>query len=444
MTLDAGQLQQIYDPITYEQGPPFEVIDLLRQQQAVVWLDEQPTTGWPGGKGFWLVTRHSEVSAVLKNPKLFSSWLGGTQLRDPASKQDLHYVRQMMLNMDPPAHTRLRRLLVNAFTPRAVQKLEAQIREHAKNIIQNVIHNHPHGTCDFTLDIAADMPLLSLADILGMPGEDRYLMFDWANRVIGFQDPEYAASSKFEIEQGSDLAREAIKQRPEPDADGRMPDPRSRAGMPDLYHYAHLLAQSKREHPGDDIMSLLLRQVDDEGGSMSVEEFENMFWLFAVAGNETLRNGIPGGMIGLLQHPEAMAACQADPALIPSAVEEMLRWWTPVMIFRRTATEDTELDGQAIRKGDKVVVSFTSANRDEAVFKQPEVFNIQRDPNPHLAFGYGPHFCLGAQLARMQMRVLFEELFARLEHIQPAGEPRFLRSNFQRGVKNLPIRFRVK
>lgn len=191
-------------------------------------------------------------------------------------------------------------------------------------------------------------------------------------------------------------------------------------------------------------MSILLTQVDDEFGSVTVDEFENMFWLFAVAGNETLRNGIPGGMLALLQNPQAWQALQENPGLIGGAVEEMLRWWTPVMNFRRTATRDTGLAGQSIAAGDKVVVSFLSSNYDEKVFSNPMDFNIHREPNPHLSFGYGPHFCIGAQLAVAQMRALFLELTRRFETIQALDEPRYLRSNFQRGVKSLPIRWTLK
>jgi cytochrome P450 len=211
--------------------------------------------------------------------------------------------------------------------------------------------------------------------------------------------------------------------------------------MPDLYAYAHLLADQKRRHPGGDVMSILLAARDDDGEELAVEEFENMFWLFAVAGNETLRNGLPGACIGLLDHPEAQDQLRAEPPLWPSAVEELLRWWTPVMTFRRTAVTDCRLAGVAIRAGDKVVVSFLSANRDESVFVDPDGLNIRRHPNPHLAFGYGPHFCLGAQLARVQMRALLAEVSSQMGRLEYAGDPVYLRSNFQRGVKRLPIRW---
>jgi cytochrome P450 len=275
--------------------------------------------------------------------------------------------------------------------------------------------------------------------VLGVPAEDRWLMYDWSNRVIGWQDPDYATSAAFDGTGGTAMARAAMAVRPSPGPDGRMPDPRTRAGMPDLYAYARLLAEDKRRSPGQDVMSVLLAQVDEEGGRVSDAEFENMFWLFAVAGNETLRNGLPGGLIALLQHPEQLAAVRADPELLPGAVEEMLRWWTPVMVFRRTAAADTDLAGVRIRAGDKVVVSFTSANRDDAVFADPDRFDVRRTPNPHLSFGHGPHFCLGAQLARVQMRALFAELLRRTSALEPAGPPALLRSNFQRGVKRLPV-----
>ena len=442
--MDQSQLEFIYDPLVYEQAIPFESLAALRAQGPVVWVEEHQLPQWPGGKGFWFVTRHAEVQQALKSARIFSSQVGGTQLRDPATPDDLAYVQQMMLNMDPPDHTRLRRMLINAFTSRAIRQLEDRIRQHAADIVDRVAAGAQSGECDFVKDIAADMPLLCLADIFGLPSEDRYLMFDWANRVIGYQDPEYAGSSRFDVSRGTPMAREALKLRPVADADGKLPDPRSRHGMDDLYRYAHLLAEYKREHPGDDVMSILLAQIDEEGGKLTIAEFENMFWLFAVAGNETLRNAIPGGMLALLQHPAAWRELQDAPDLMPGAVEEMLRWWTPVMNFRRTAAEDTTLGGVDIRSGDKVLLSFLSANHDERVFSDPAVFDIRRAPNPHLSFGHGPHFCIGAQLAVAQMRALFTELGRRFDRFELVGTPTFLRSNFQRGVKTLPVRWQVR
>jgi cytochrome P450 len=383
-----------------------------------------------------LVLRHRDVEQVLKQPTLFSSALGGTQIRDPATGADLRYVQRMMLNMDPPEHSRLRRLVARSFTPRAVSALTTQIEAHATAIVDRMLAGP--AECDFAKDVASDLPLLTLAELLGVPVEDRWLLFDWSNRVIGWQDPDYATSASFDDSGGTELAREALRLRPQPGADGKMPDPRSRLGMPDLYGYAHLLAEHKRAQPGDDIMSILLSQPHD---TVSVEEFENLFWLFAVAGNETLRNGIPGGMVGLLAHPEAQRALRGAPHRLERAVEEMLRWWTPVMVFRRTATAPTTLCGVQIGAGEKVVVSFLSANRDETVFPNPDAFDIDRETGRHFVFGHGPHFCLGALAARSQMRALFGELLSRTSWLEPAGEPALLRSNFQRGVKRLPIRW---
>lgn len=428
----------VFDPATYTAGVPFGALARLRRERPVAWVPEIPVLGWPEGPGFWLVLRHADVESVLNRPGLFSSWLGATQIRNPGSGEALRFVRKMMLNMDPPEHSRLRRLLTRSFTPRAVARLSDQIAAHARAVCDRVLTG-PRGECDFAKDLAADLPLLTLADVLGVPEQDRRLLFDWSNRVIGYQDPDYATSASFDPAEGTPMAREALALRPSPDAEGRMPDPRTREGMPDLYAYAHLLAEHKRRHPGDDVMSILLAQVDSDGGRVSVEEFENLFWLFAVAGNETLRNGLPGGCIALLEHPSAAGALRADPGLLPGAVEEMLRWWTPVMTFRRTATADCSLGGREIRAGDKVVVSFTSANRDEAVFGDPDRFDITRHPNPHLVFGHGPHFCLGAHLARTQMRALFGEVLSRTSSLRYAGAPSYLRSNFQRGVKSLPV-----
>ena len=432
----------VHDPGTYETGVPYAVLADLRRRHGIVWVDEPALPGWPTGPGYWLVLRHKDVREVLADAQRFSSALGGTQIRDPERPEDLTYVTRMMLNMDPPEHSRLRRLLAASFTPRAVRALDEQVRTHARVIVDRMLAG-PREV-DFATEVAAELPLLVLADLLGMPSEDRWLLFDWANRVIGWQDPDYAVSASFQVSGGSELAREAVARRPAPGPDARMPDPRTRSGMPDLYHYAHLLGAAKRAAPGQDIMSILMSSRDDEGGLVSLEEFENLFWLFAVAGNESLRNGIPGGLAALLEHPQAQRDLRADPAGIPYAVEEMLRWWTPVMTFRRTATVDTQVAGQRIAAGEKVVVSFASANRDETVYPDPDRFEVARyavrpPPKAHLAFGHGPHFCLGANLARVQMVAIFTELLTRTSWIEPAGEPVLLRSNFQRGLKRLPI-----
>ncbi|WP_090053546.1 cytochrome P450 [Lentzea fradiae] len=397
----------IVDPDTYTSHVPHDALTRLRENDVVRIGD------------FWAVFRHAEVRTVLRSPGVFSSHRGATQIRDP-QPVDLAYVQRMMLNQDPPEHTRLRRMLTQAFTPRAVARLEDGIPANARRIVANL-------SGDFAADVA-DLPLLTLADVFGVPRQDRALLYDWSNRVIGFEDAEYALSSS-STDGMTDMALEALELRPD---DGR--DPRARDGMPDLYAYAHALGSYKREHPSDDVLSNLMRE------DISLEEFENLFWLFSVAGNETLRNGIPGGMIALLEHPDQYARLRADRSLLPTAVEEMLRWWTPVMHFRRTAVQDTTLSGVPIAAGEKVVVWFSSANRDERVYTDPHRFDVGRREADHLSFGHGPHFCLGAHLARTQLRAVFEAVLDLPGVLEPDGEVVRLRSNFQNGVKHLPVR----
>ncbi|TDP89219.1 cytochrome P450 [Labedaea rhizosphaerae] len=427
-------LAELVNPDTYVRGVPHELLARLRAEHPVVWVDEPAIDGWPAGPGFWAVLRHADVRHVLRSPATFSSSLGATQIRDPSTPEALRYVRRMMLNMDPPEHSRLRGLLTRAFTPRAIARLQERITGWARELVARI-----DGPCDFA-QVAADLPLLTLAEVFGVPAPDRWLMFDWSNRVIGYQDPEYAVSARTDAGSSTELARAALAVRPKPDAHGRMPDPRTREGMPDLYAYAHALGEFKRREPGDDVMSNLMTYVDDEGGRVSLAEFENLFWLFSVAGNETLRNGLPGGLIALLSDVDVYRAVRADRSLLPGAVEEMLRWWTPVMNFRRTATEDTTLAGTRIKAGDKVVVWFSSANRDEDVFPDPDRFDPGRR-GEHLTFGHGPHFCLGAHLARVQMRAMFDAVLDLPGELRIDGEVQRLRSNFQNGVKHLPVRW---
>lgn len=437
-TVDTERSSRIVDPDTYVAGVPHETFARLRATAPAVWVDEPPIDGWPAGPGFWAVLRHAEVGQVLRSPQTFSSSAGLTQLYD-APPPLLPALRTMMINMDPPEHSRLRGLLTKAFTPRAVALLESQIRRRADELVTAVADT---GRCDFARDLATDLPLYTLADVLGVPESDRWLMFDWANRVIGVLDDEYHNSSAFDAEHATPMARRALAVRPKPDANGRMPDSRRPEGMADLYAYARELGEFRRHNPGNDIMSLVMQQVAEDGGRVSVDEFEKLFWLFSVAGNETVRNALPGGMYALLTHPDQYRQLRDDPGLLDAAVEEMLRWWSPVIQFRRTAVADTTLSGVDIKAGQKVVVFFSSANRDERVFTDPDRFDIRRSPNPHLAFGHGPHFCVAAHLARVQMRAMFAAVIDHLGEVRLAGDPVRLRSNFQNGIKHLPISWR--
>jgi cholest-4-en-3-one 26-monooxygenase len=267
------------------------------------------------------------------------------------------------------------------------------------------------GTSDFVHDVAAQLPLAVIADLLGAPAKDRDQIFEWSNRMIGFDDPEFQTS---------------------PD-DGR-------TAAFEMFAYANEVGRQRREEPRDDIVTKLI-QPDDRGDVLDELEFDMFFLLLAVAGNETTRNAASGGLLAFLEHPDQWQRLREDRSLLPSAVEEVLRWVTPVMEFRRTATRDTQIRGQQIAKGQKVILFYGSANRDEAVFKDPEKFDIGRDPNPHIAFGGGgPHFCLGTHLARLELRLLFETLLDRVPDVRLAGPVRRLRSNFINGIKEMTVR----
>ncbi|MFJ2201697.1 cytochrome P450 [Streptomyces violaceusniger] len=418
-------------PETYTAAVPYALFAELRTTRPVCRIEEPAVGAWPAGPGFWAVFRHADVKHVLRTPEVFSSHLGATQIRDPDTSADLEFVRAMMLNQDPPDHSRTRRIVAAAFTPRAVRELEEVIEERAAALVDSVAGR---GETDF-VELAADLPVWTLAHVMGIPEGDRRLLFDWADRVIGYQDADYAGSSTVAIEELSPMGRAALARRPAPAArrpDGRPMNPRSREALADMFAYAHALAE--RPRPG----SVMARMRE---GGLSRDEFENMFFLFAVAGNETLRNGIPGGLLTLLDHPESLRLLRDRPELTGPAVEEMLRFWPPVIDFRRTATRDVELGGRLIRRGAKVVVFHVSANRDEAVFTDPDRFDITRTPNDHLSFGFGPHVCLGAHLARVQMRAMLRATLDRLPGLRRAGEPVRLTSNFQNGLKTLPVRW---
>jgi cholest-4-en-3-one 26-monooxygenase len=317
--------------------------------------------------------------------------------------------RQMMLIMDPPQHTKLRLLVNKGFTPRMVGRLEEHIRDVTRSIVDDIAKR---GECDFVVEVAAELPLQVIAEMMGVPDEDRHKIFDWSNRLIGSEDPEYNVSRD-----------EAI------------------GAATEMFLYSSELAAEKRKRPGDDIISALL-QAEVDGHILTDTEFNLFFQLLAVAGNETTRNLISHGMLALIDNPAEREKLMADRSLLPGAIEEMLRCASPVMYMRRTATSDFELRGQKIREGDKVALWYIAANRDEEVFEDPHRFDITRDNANYVAFGGGgPHFCLGANLAKLEIRVMFEALLDRLPDIELAGEPQRLRSNFINGIKHLPVQF---
>jgi len=390
------------DPRSFLAGPPHDFFTWMRANDPVHWIDSQAVA-----PGFWAVTKYADVIAVERDVATFSS-ARPTALIEPDSAgagTDL-----MMLNQDPPEHTRLRMLVARGFTPKVMKQLEPHVREAAGRIVGEA---GTKGETDFVLDFAAELPLVVIAELLGVPYEDRTKIFDWSNRLVGNSDPEYAPQSEDEV---LDAAME-------------------------LFAYAQSLADERRQRPLDDIVTTLVN-AELEGEKLSEVEFNVFFLLLSVAGNETTRNLISGGMLALMRHPDQQRILVEDPSLIPTGVEEMLRYVTPVMYFRRTVTQDTELRGKHIAAGDALTLWYGSANRDEEVFDDPQRFDVTRTPNEHIAFGgRGPHFCLGAALARMEIRLMFEQILTRLPDIALAGEPEQLRSNLINGIKHMPVRF---
>jgi len=390
------------NPDAFVAGVPHEWFTRLRREAPVHWHPESD------GPGFWTVTSYDDFVIVNRDWETYSSMRGAVFMWD-IPEAALEQQRMLMLNMDPPLHTRYRLLINKGFTPRMVNALEDTMRDRTREILDRVAER---GECDFVVDVAAELPLQVIADLMGVPQEDRHKLFDWSNRMIGAEDPEYGLTEE-------DTAIASME----------------------LYAYAAELANQKRANPGEDLISVLSTKAEVDGEQLSGLEIDLFFLLLSVAGNETTRNLISHGLVALLEHPDQLARLRANPDLMGSTIEEMLRWASPVMQFRRTAMVDHELHGQPIKEGDKVVFWHISANRDETKFADPFTFDITRSPNEHVAFGGGgPHFCLGANLARMEIRVMFEELLARFPEMEITGEVSRLRSNFINGIKHIPLR----
>ncbi len=407
-TIDASQID-LLDRDRFAGGIPHEWFTWLRANDPVHHHAE------PGGPGFWVITKLDDVVACNRDAASFSSSAargGVVGLEEPVGEPSeiAKSGGNLMLFMDPPDHTRYRRLVNRGFTPRMIEQMSVHIRELTTGILDTAL---AQDESDFVVDIAAELPLEVIAELIGVPNEDRHKIFDWSNRMIGSEDPEYAVSAEALLE-----------------------------AQVEMFLYAQQLADRHRQQPQDDIIDALL-SAEVDGESLSDMDFNLFFLLLSVAGNETTRNAIAHGMNAFLEHPDQYELLASDPeAHIAGAVEEILRWASPVMYFRRNATRDVELHGRTIRAGDKISMWYVSANRDEDHFEDPFRFDITRSPNNHIAFGGGgPHFCLGAQLARMEIQVLFEELVQRAPRVEALGPPDRLRSNFIGGIKHLPVRF---
>jgi cholest-4-en-3-one 26-monooxygenase len=401
----------------YTRGVPHDLFARLRRE-APVFKHRSVEPEQP--EFFWALTRHADIVAVSRAWETYSSARKGCLLIEDRNDLQIEGAR-MIVDQDPPEHTHNRRRISRVFTPRALRTLDGHYRETAGRVIDEALKE---GAFDFVPTVAAELPLIAIAEFLGIPVDDRRKVFDWSNRLIGNTDPEYGGGVN---EPGAAVAPASLQFEA------------AEAAMAELYAYAHELAAQRRLDPQDDIITTLLMQEGDD--ALTEHEFDMFILLLAVAGNETTRNAISHGTLALIEHPEAWHALQDDHHLLDSAIEEILRWATPVMQFRRTATCNTVLHGTHIAEGDSVVMYYSSANRDEAVFDDPFTFDITRSPNPHVGFGGGGHhFCLGANLARVEMKILFEEMLNRIDRIELAGEVSRLRSNFINGIKHLPTK----
>jgi cytochrome P450 len=394
-------------------GVPYEWFALLRREAPVFWQEEQ------GGRGFWSLTRYDDILAASKNWEMFSSEKGGTSLMDLSPEQVRS--RMSMLDSDPPRHKRLRGIVNQAFQLRVVNAYEDRIRGMFREVLSSAFAERE---LDFVDAVAVELPMRILCELMGVPLEDRRYLVDLGNRMLGNTDPDQAG--EFVVGE-TDLSEYAHL-------------PFSSPAAPEMFAYANALAAERRRAPQDDLTTRLL-QAEIDRDRLSEHEFDLFFLLLVTAGNETTRHAMSNGLLALLEHPAERDRLIADPALIPTAVEEILRWAPSLLHFRRTATRDVELRGRTIRPGDKVALWYVSGNRDEHQFPDAGRFDVGRAPNRHLAFGLGgPHFCLGAHLARLELRVWLEEMRPVLGSLELSGEPQRLRSNFFHGVKSLPVR----
>ncbi len=394
------------DPDLYASRVPADEFAELRRT-APVWWNAQPrgASGFDDD-GYWVVTKHADVLEVSRSSDRYSSQEKTAIIRhaQEVTQESIEMQRLILLNIDPPQHTKLRGIVSRGFTPRAIRNLREALAARAERIVETALAK---GTGDFVTDVAAELPLQAIAELLGIPQQDRSKIFAWSNEMIGYDDPEYGG-------------------------DGQ-------AAAAELVGYAMTMAEERRGCPRDDIVTKLVHaQVD--GGQLSSDEFGFFVILLAVAGNETTRNAISHGMLAFLDHPDQWELFQAERP--ESAVDEIVRWATPVTVFQRTALADARLGGQQIRAGQRVGLFYRSANFDEEVFDHPEKFDILRNPNPHLGFGgTGTHYCLGVNLARLEIDLIFNAIADGMPGIRLAGDAERLRSGWLNGIKKLPVSY---
>jgi cytochrome P450 len=401
VSLDAIDLS---DHDAFLEAVPHEWFKVLRREDPVHWNEERD------GPGFWAVTRYEDIRHVHRTPDVYSSEIGGTSLED--LEPEYIEARKSMIDMDPPRHDELRGMLARRFTPRAVLVWEDKVRTVTEEVLELALDKEEF---DFVHEISSEIPMQVFAEILGVPHEERRTVIDLGDRLLGNQDPEFAT--------GEDDAHRHL--------------PFSSPVALEMFEFGRKLAVARRKDPRDDIVTQLAFE------PLSQQEYDVYFLLLATAGNETTRHTLTHGMLALIEHPDQLERLRADRTLLKPAAEEMLRWATPVHHFRRTAASDTELAGTRIAAGDKVTTWFVSGNRDESKFEDPNRFDIARDPNPHMSFGPGGvHHCMGAHLARLEIRVAFDVLLDRISEIELIAPPERLRSNFFNGIKRMGVRVR--
>jgi cholest-4-en-3-one 26-monooxygenase len=399
-------------PDTYAQhGYPHAAWARLRREAPIFWCE-------PGGDctPFWAVTKHADITRISRLPKLLQN--GPRLAVFPEGKPPKQRIARHLLNMDPPEHPELRKLASHRFTPRAIQALRPEVERITRELIDQLYTEGREGEIDFVERVSGPLPLAVLCDLLGVPRSDWETLFRWTNQTVGSGDPEYQVDSD-----GGRATAEAARM--------------------ELFRYFAQMAADRRKQPADDITSVLANARLPGGGEIPLFELLSYYFLLVIAGNETTRNAMSGGLLAMIENPAQWQALRAQPERVETAVEEILRWTTPVIQFCRTPLEDFEIRGQRIRAGQALCLFYPSANRDEDVFDAPFEFRVDRRPNPHLAFGIGEHFCLGANLARLELRVLFAELARRLETAELAAPVERLRSSFLGGVKHLRVRYRL-
>jgi cholest-4-en-3-one 26-monooxygenase len=395
------------DPDLLHHRVPLPEFAELRRAEPVRWIPQPAGLAGFQDEGYWAVTRHADVKYVSTHPEIYSSCLNTAIIRfhEHMQRDAIDAQRLILLNMDPPEHTRVRQIVQRGFTPRAIRALEERLRSRALSIVEGArAHSGPF---DFVTEVACELPLQAIAELIGVPQDDRIKIFEWSNKMIAYDDPEYAITE----EVGAESAAELIS-------------------------YAMNMAADRKQCPAKDIVSTLVAAEDE--GNLGSDEFGFFVLMLSVAGNETTRNAITHGMHAFLTHPEQWELYKSTrPA---TTAEEIVRWATPVVSFQRTATQDTELGGKQIKKGDRVGIFYASANHDPEVFENPDSFDITRDPNPHLGFGGGgPHYCLGKSLAVLEIDLIFNAIADAMPNLTLAGDPRRLRSAWINGVKELQV-----